>query len=107
MLLETLPLAQNIDVDKLSDIEDICGRDIKNAVIKAAIVTAIEKKKTIGQETLTDAINGIILSNKEMDEDSNSTPLSEEEKKTIGAKITAKLKEQEAEKNKAGKENLL
>jgi SpoVK/Ycf46/Vps4 family AAA+-type ATPase len=39
-LTEELPLAADVTVEALSEIEDLCGRDIKNAVIGAAIDAA-------------------------------------------------------------------
>ncbi|GHV79256.1 hypothetical protein AGMMS49944_10470 [Spirochaetia bacterium] len=99
MLLETLPLSIDVDVEKLSEIEDICGRDIKNAIVKAAIVTAINEGQTgtIAHKMLETAINDIILSNKEMGHTQKGTPLSEEEKKDVAEKIKGKLKEQKEE----------
>jgi AAA+ superfamily predicted ATPase len=66
MLLNTLPLNPDINLDALAAIDDICGRDIKNAVIKAAIMTAINNDKDVSQKVLEDAINSIIQSNKEV-----------------------------------------
>jgi len=91
MLGPPLPLAADLDLDKLSEIEDIVGRDIKNAVVKAAIASAIDNSNVITQQSLIDAINGIIISNKEMDSDVPK-PLSETEKKSLGKKIRRKLR---------------
>jgi AAA+ superfamily predicted ATPase len=66
MLLPGLPLNKTIDIDALAKIEDVCGRDIKNAVVKAAIKTAIDGSRFITQEILVETIESIIVSNKEI-----------------------------------------
>ena len=92
MLTLPLPLAPDIDFDKLSDVENVVGRDIKNAVVKAAVSTAINSADGVTQSALIDAINEIIESNKEMDS-GGAKKLSETEKREIGAKIRRKLQE--------------
>jgi AAA+ superfamily predicted ATPase len=92
MLTLPLPLAPDIDFDKLSDVENVVGRDIKNAVVKAAVSTAINSAEALTQSALIDAINEIIVSNKEMDS-GGAQKLSETEKREIGAKIRRKLRE--------------
>jgi len=91
MLLPQLPLETGIDLDKLASIEDICGRDIKNTVVKAAIKTAVENENCITQQALEDTLKSIIESNNEV----TGTPLSEKEKSEIGEKIKRKLKRQQ------------
>jgi SpoVK/Ycf46/Vps4 family AAA+-type ATPase len=91
MLAPPLPLAPDVDFNKLAEIEDVVGRDIKNAVLKAAIITAINKNTVVTQLTLVDAINDIIASNKEMDA-AGPKPLTDEEKQKIGSKIKRSLR---------------
>jgi len=91
MLLPQLPLASNIDIDKLASIEDICGRDIKNAVVKSAIKTAIDGKTYISQQELEDTLKSIIEANNEI----TGKKLTEDEKKEIGEKIKTKLSDTE------------
>jgi ATP-dependent 26S proteasome regulatory subunit len=86
MMLPQLPLDADIDIDKLASIEDICGRDIKNTVVKAAIKTAIDGKTCISQQTLEDTLKSIIESNNEV-----TGKLTTDEKKEIGEKIKNKL----------------
>ncbi|MDR1380876.1 MAG: hypothetical protein LBJ47_05285, partial [Tannerella sp.] len=81
-------------LDKLSEIDDICGRDIKNAVVKAAIKTAIDGEELIKQVTLETAIKDIIDSNNEIKK-RMPQKLSSEEKTEIEKKLSAKLKEKE------------
>jgi len=86
MLLPQLPLEEGMDIDKLASIENICGRDIKNAVVKAAIKTAINGEACVTRQLLEDTLNSIIESNKGI-----ASNLPEDEKKAIGEKIKEKL----------------
>jgi ATP-dependent 26S proteasome regulatory subunit len=86
MLLSSLPLEENVSFDQLALIDDVCGRDIKNAIVKAAIQTAIDSQQCITQELLEKSLRAIIESNNEV-----GTKLNEKEKKEIGEKIKAKL----------------
>jgi len=90
MLLPALPLDTDINRDELAAIEDICGRDIKNAVVKAAIKTAIDGEAHITQQVLEDTLKSIIEANQEI----TGKPLSEDEKKSIGAKVKRHLRTQ-------------
>lgn len=96
MLLPELPLDANISIEELSAIENVCGRDIKNAVVKSAIKTAIDDEPCITQKVLEDTLKSILESNSEI----TGKPLSEEEKKEIGEKIKRKLKRDEKKKNR-------
>jgi len=87
MLLPQLPLDPDIDMDKLASIEDICGRDIKNTVVKSAIKIAIDGKTCISQQVLEDTLKSIIESNNEI----TGRKLTEDEKKEISEKIKSKL----------------
>jgi ATP-dependent 26S proteasome regulatory subunit len=91
MLLDTLPLDSQINAEQLSEIDDICGRDIKNAVVKAAIKVAIDGDTAITQKTLEDSIHAIIESNKEIKSEPKGN-LTDAEKKDIGHKIKLQLK---------------
>lgn len=50
-----LPLARDVDCGGLADIEDLCGRDIKNAVIDAALRAARQGVDLITQQDLAEA----------------------------------------------------
>jgi ATP-dependent 26S proteasome regulatory subunit len=97
MLLPQLPLDANINLDQLASIEDICGRDIKNAVVKAAIKTAIDGETLITQQVLEASLTAIMEANYEI----TGKPLSEEEKKEIGKKVKKKLAADVKKKAKA------
>jgi len=66
MLLKTLPLHSDIDTEKLSSIDDVCGRDIKNAIVRAAQITAIKNIQYITHIILEESINEIMKSNQEI-----------------------------------------
>ncbi len=52
------PLSPNVDKNSLAKIEDLCGRDIKNALIDSALSVA-RTKESIGQQDLIEAINRV------------------------------------------------
>jgi AAA+ superfamily predicted ATPase len=89
MLIPTLPLASGISIEKLAEIDDICGRDIKNAVVKAATKTAINGEASISQKALEDSIQDIIASNKEVTQKPDFSP---EKKQSIEKAIRRKLR---------------
>ena len=39
-----LPLADDVSIDKLAEIDDVCGRDIRNAIIQSAVDAAINNR---------------------------------------------------------------
>ncbi|MHB9854455.1 ATP-binding protein [Streptomyces krungchingensis] len=51
-----LPVRDDVSVDELADVADVSGRDIKLAVILAAIGTARRKLGAVGQDTLLSAL---------------------------------------------------
>ncbi|MDR0822821.1 MAG: AAA family ATPase, partial [Endomicrobium sp.] len=86
MLLPTLPLDKDIDINRLSSIDDICGRDVKNAIVKAAVKTAIDGETSISHKSIENAIKSIIESNSKV-----SKNLSKSDEKRIVKKIKTKL----------------
>jgi ATP-dependent 26S proteasome regulatory subunit len=58
-LPEQLPLEGNVSLDRLAAIDEICGRDIKNAVIDAALRVARADRKTVRMEDLEKALDRI------------------------------------------------
>jgi ATP-dependent 26S proteasome regulatory subunit len=90
-----LPSALPIDVDVqpevLGKIEDLCGRDIKNAVIDAAVRAALTKAeyiKAVDFEAAVQRIKDSRINNNTKE----PVPLSDIEKKSIAKKIAKKLK---------------
>ena len=51
-----LPGSRAVDLDKLASLEDVCGRDIKNAVIDAALRAARTGKEVVDQDDLLKAV---------------------------------------------------
>lgn len=84
-----LPLAPNFSIEELAKVDDVCGRDIKNAVIDAAVRIARNGESTIRTQDLIDAINRIKSSR--ITSSSISRNLDPEEKAKIGAKLQAAL----------------
>lgn len=50
-----LPLTEDVSIGRLAEIEDLCGRDIKNAVIDAALRAARGRREEIAHRDLEDA----------------------------------------------------
>jgi ATP-dependent 26S proteasome regulatory subunit len=92
MLSGKLPLAPDVNTAGLAEIDDVCGRDIKNAVVKAAIKAAIDGTDIISQKDLETALCDIIKSNKEVTQ-SGSGALPPEKKKQLEHKIKRSLRQ--------------
>ena len=59
-LVSKLPVSPDVDVTILADrMEDVCGRDIKNAVIDAAVRTAVSDRTCVTLDELVAAIERI------------------------------------------------
>ncbi len=58
-LPKELPVADDVSPDLLADLDDICGRDIKNAVIDAALRAARSQKNRVEQRDLVQAVQRI------------------------------------------------
>lgn len=54
-----LPCHSDISLDALAEIEDVCGRDIKNAVIDAALRAARSSQQEIHQDALISSIHRV------------------------------------------------
>ncbi len=54
-----LPLSEDVSPEKLANVEDVCGRDIKNAVIGAAMRVARQRKDQIRLHDLLKAVDHI------------------------------------------------
>jgi AAA+ superfamily predicted ATPase len=98
MLLPSLPLKNSIDFESLSTIEGICGRDIKNAIIKAAIKTAIDGGVYINQEILETAIKTIVESNNAVQRKNGN--LSEQETTEVERKIKLQIHKDKIKKTR-------
>ena len=92
-----LPLAANVSIEKLAEIEDVCGRDIKNAVIDAAIRTARYNKECVEMQELIEAINRI--KSARISASVNSRKLTPEEEAKVKEKLKEALSKQENASN--------
>lgn len=92
-LLPGLPLDPDVSVEIFStSFDNVCGRDIKNAIIDAAVRAAITRQKLIASADIEDAVKRVLASRlprKEM------RPLSDEEKNEAKDAIRNKLKEKD------------
>ena len=95
-LVKELPQAPDVSSEKLAEVEDICGRDIKNAVIDAAMRTARQGKEKVALRELLESINSIKKAR--VNVIPGSRPLTPEEKEEAEKKI----KEALAKKNEEG-----
>jgi SpoVK/Ycf46/Vps4 family AAA+-type ATPase len=94
-LPDKMPKAGNVSLAELAKVDDVCGRDIKNAVIDAAMRAARQGKN---QLELTDFINSIEAIKKariNVSSEDESRSLTPEEKKEIGKKIKAAIAKEE------------
>ena len=53
------PLAEDISLTELAEVDNVCGRDIKNAVIDAALRVAQDNRANITMQDLSDALTQI------------------------------------------------
>ena len=79
-----LPL-NNVFVENLAKVDDICGRDIKNAVIDTAVRAARKKQDCIEEQEFIDAINRI--KSERTSTKGIGKPLTEEEKTKVEEQI--------------------
>lgn len=93
-----LPLATDVSCEKLAEVEDVCGRDIKNAVIDAAMRVARKGKNIVELSDLLDSIERIKAAR--IKDEADSEKLSPEEEAKITEKVKAALDNQE-QKTKA------
>lgn len=99
-LPDKMPKAKDVLVEELAKVDDVCGRDIKNAVIDAAMRAARKGKILIELTDLIRSIKGIKKSRINIYSDDRSEELTPQEKNLIGEKIKAAIeKEERIEKN--------
>jgi len=92
-LPDKMPKAKDVLVEELAKVDDVCGRDIKNAVIDAAMRVARQRKNQIELNDLLKSIEGIKKSRINVDSESKS--LTPEENKQISEKVKAAIAREE------------
>jgi ATP-dependent 26S proteasome regulatory subunit len=85
-----LPVAADVVPDELAKIDDLCGRDIKNAVIDAAVRAALTKKPTVEFRDLAAAVQRVKEARIKGKEPS-PVALSDDEKTRIAKKLAKKI----------------
>lgn len=83
-LPQTLPLADDVSIEQLAEaIDDVCGRDIKNTVIRSALDAAVSGKLIITHDDLVQKVNAIKADRVTEKPKATPVPLSEKEKKAL------------------------
>ena len=97
-----IPLAENIDLDALSDY-DFCGRDIRNAVKQACISTVVRNKACVDQEELLQACERTkqeledVKKATEKNRTLNTSTMTKDETKKLAEKVAEKIRNQQNE----------
>lgn len=100
-LVPQLPRSNDVTADKLARVEDVCGRDIKNAIIEIAVEAAINRKPEICFTDLEKAI--LDVKARRISSHSSTAPLSAQEKKQAELQITRKLSQSARKARKKAK----
>ncbi len=91
-LPQKLPGVKNLSIEKLAKVDDVCGRDIKNAVIDAAMRVARQRKEEIELSDLLRSIEHIKTAR--INVKPASERLTPEETEAVRQKVQAALNEQ-------------
>jgi ATP-dependent 26S proteasome regulatory subunit len=91
-LPQKLPGVKKISVEELAKVDDVCGRDIKNAVIDAAMRVARQRKEEIELSDLLKSIEHIKTAR--INVKPASEKLTSEETEVVRQKVQAALNEQ-------------
>ena len=93
-LVPNLPISEDVSAEKLADeFDNVCGRDIKNAVIQAAVKAAVQKQCEISYSMFAQEIKAIIASRQKTSQgEAEGRPCTEDEKKELTLKIREKIK---------------
>ncbi|MCK6512130.1 ATP-binding protein [Myxococcota bacterium] len=91
-LVEKLPLSEDINLEQLaSDVENVCGRDIKNAVIDAAVRAAREERTHVTMNDLLCSITRITQERSSVSE--GYRPLNQDEFIEVQGKVQRMLRD--------------
>lgn len=94
-LVEELPIAEDVSIEKLAQIEDVCGRDIKNAIIDASMRAARQDKEEIGISEFLDSVDRIKKAR--INVTSEPMQLTPKEKEEVAEKVKAAIAKKEQE----------
>lgn len=90
-----LPVAPDVSPEKLAKVADVCGRDIKNAVIDAAMRVAREGKECLALSDFHDSIERIKKARINVDAKLEGEELSPEEKVQVQKKVQEAIAERD------------
>ena len=87
-----LPLGGDVDVDALADMNaELSGREIKNAVVDAAIRAAAAGRLEIGQGDLVQAVRKLVEAREVVRAKNKPVAMTEAEKAGVAERIKAQL----------------
>jgi AAA+ superfamily predicted ATPase len=84
-----LPLSHDVSIEEMATIEGLCGREIRNAVVDAALQAASHKKSAVAQQDLLDAVSRVIKSRISREENSTVHELTGDEQAAVEAAVFA------------------
>jgi SpoVK/Ycf46/Vps4 family AAA+-type ATPase len=98
-----LPLAETVDVVALAEHGELCGREIKNAVVSAAISVASDSRLIIEQKDLIDSIDKITVARNALRERKAQKPANAALTELVKQRIEAQkpIEEQKIEETKS------
>ena len=59
LIPKKLPLLEDVSTEKLAEIDEVCGRDIRNAIIDAALKIAMNGGNGVSYQDLSDALGAV------------------------------------------------
>lgn len=88
----SIPLSEDVDIDELSEKYDLCGRDIRNAVIDACVEACLRHKDKVDQECLRFGAQARVASNESVEKANDYTSI---DKSDLSKNIIAKTLNQQ------------
>ena len=98
-LPSSLPGSEDIAIDEIAEIDNICGRDIRNAVVGCALRVARTGETRVTQAGLHSALNLIIRSR--IEEEEGKGEIASLIKEKLASKKTKRAEEEEEEEEEA------
>ncbi len=85
---EELPVDLDVDVHELAKYEGMCGRDIKNIVVQAALSAAMSGASAVSLSHFEEAIEEVLQSKQNLRARTEGEPLSQEHQEVIANQMT-------------------
>ncbi|GHE40957.1 hypothetical protein GCM10018785_08130 [Streptomyces longispororuber] len=86
-----LPVHDDVSLDELADVAEVSGRDIKTAVILAAVGTARRRRTAVTRDSLLTALEEQRTPPPAPPEDGIASPLSPEDQESVAARLRRRL----------------